>query len=95
MANRPTVNKHNMIANLDKTQLNVDFHGIIDFLTGSSINYALQVNPDITRPWLQEFWATATSGLEEVEAFIQAMDAGRKIHVTEATIKQDLLFNYE
>ena len=52
MANRPTVNKHNMIANLDKTQLNVDFHGIIDFLTGSSISYALLVNPDIIGPWI-------------------------------------------
>ena len=82
MANRSTVNKHNMIANLDKTQLNVDFHGVIDFLTGSSINYALLVNPDIIGPWLQEFWATATSGLEEYEAFIQGMVAGRQIRIT-------------
>ena len=45
-----------MIANLEKTQKNVDFHGIIDFLTGSSINYSLLVNPKIIGPWIQEFW---------------------------------------
>ena len=95
MANLPTVNKHNMIANLDKTQLNVDFHGIIDFLTRSSINYALLVNPDIIGPWIQEFWATATSGLEEEESFIRATVAGRSFHITEATIREDLLFNDE
>ena len=76
MATHLTVNKHNMIANLDKTQLNVDFHGVIDFLTGSSINYALLVNPDIIGPWIQEFWATTTSALEEEESFIRATVAG-------------------
>lgn len=31
--------------------------------------------------------------MEEDEAFIQAMVAGRKLCITEATIKEDLLFN--
>ena len=51
MAVRPTISKHNMIANLDKTNENVDFHAIIDFLTGSTINYALLVDPDVIGPW--------------------------------------------
>jgi hypothetical protein len=75
MATRPTCSKHNMIANLDKTALNVDFHAIIDFLTGSSINYALLVSPDIIGPWIQEFWATAKSSIQDDEdddSFIQA-----------------------
>ena len=95
MANRTTVSKHNMVANLDKMQLNLDFHAIIDFLTGSSINYALLVNPNIIRPWIQEFWATATSNMQADESFIQAMVVGRQIRITEATIKEDLLFQDE
>jgi hypothetical protein len=53
------------------------------------------VNPDIIGPWIQEFWATATSGLEEEESFIRATVAGRPIRITEATIREDLLFNDE
>ena len=95
MANRATYSKHNMIANLDKTPLNVDFQAIIDFLTGSSINYALLVNPDIIGPWIQQFWATAESGLQDDESFIQVVVAGRTIRITEAAIREDLLFHDE
>lgn len=56
MANRDTCRKHNMIANLDKTASNIDFHAVIDFLTGSSLNFAPLVNLDIIGPWIQEFW---------------------------------------
>ncbi|GJY79204.1 hypothetical protein Tco_0485005 [Tanacetum coccineum] len=33
--------KHNMVAYLEKTDGNVEFHEIIDFFTRSSIHYAL------------------------------------------------------
>ena len=95
MANRPTISKHNMIANLEKTQKNLDFHGIIDFITGSSINYSLLVNPEIIGPWIQEFWATARSDLEEGEYVIHATVVGRPIRITEATIREILLFDDE
>ena len=95
MANRPKISKHNMIANLEKTQKNVDFHGIIDFLTGSYINYSLLVNPEIIGPGIHDFWATARSGLEEGEDIIQAKVAGRPIRITEATIREVLLFDDE
>jgi hypothetical protein len=93
---RSTCSKHNMIANLDKTELNLDFHAVIDFLTGSSINYSLLVNPDIIGPWIQEFWATAASGWEEPDVpYITAKVAGRNIRITEASIRTDLMFNDE
>ena len=95
MANRETCSKHNMIANLEKTQSNVDFHAIIDFLTGSTINYALLVNPNIIGPWIRQFWATAESGLQDDESFIQVVVAGRTIRITVATIREDLLFHDE
>ncbi|GJZ50697.1 hypothetical protein Tco_0604887 [Tanacetum coccineum] len=37
-----------------------DFHQIVDYLTGCSINYSLLVDPDLIGPWLQQFWATAS-----------------------------------
>ncbi|GJV77813.1 hypothetical protein Tco_1509397 [Tanacetum coccineum] len=40
-------NKHNMIACVEKTERNADFHEVIDFLTGCSVSYALLVSPDI------------------------------------------------
>ena len=56
--------KHNMIANLKKTPLNIPYHGIIDFLSGSSISYALIADPELIRPWLEEFWQTATEAMD-------------------------------
>ncbi|GJY92415.1 putative ribonuclease H-like domain-containing protein [Tanacetum coccineum] len=35
------VKQHNMVAYLEKTEENADFHQILDFLTSSSINFAL------------------------------------------------------
>jgi hypothetical protein len=95
MANRPTITKHNMIANLEKTQKNLDFHGIIDFLTGSSIHYSLLVNLEVIGPWIQEFWATARAALEDGEDVIHATVLGRAIRIIEATIREILLFNDE
>jgi hypothetical protein len=95
MAHRPTINKHNMIANLEKTQRNIDFHGIIDFLTRTPINYSFLVNPEIIGPWIQEFWATARAEIEDGEDVIHATVAGRAIRVTEATIREVLLFDNE
>lgn len=95
MANRDLCRKHNMIANLEKTPSNFQFHAVIDFLTGSSINYALLVNPDIIGPWIQEFWSTAVKEVEEDEVAITATVAGRPIRITEATIRDDLQFNDE
>ena len=95
MAHRPTITKHNMIANLEKTQRNIDFHGIIDFLTGTTINYSLLVNPEIIGPWIQEFWATARAEIEDGEDVIHATVVGRAISITEATIREVLLFDDE
>jgi hypothetical protein len=84
-----------MIANLEKTQSNIDFHGIIDFLMGITIHYSLLVNPEIYGPWIQEFWATATTGIEHGEDVLHAIVAGRAIRVTEASIREALLFDDE
>ena len=95
MAHRPTITKHNMIANLEKTQKNIDFHGTIDFLTGTNINYSLLVNPEIIGPWIQEFWATERAEIEAGEYVIHTTVVGRAIRVTEASMREVLLFDDE
>ncbi|GJV71523.1 hypothetical protein Tco_1491518 [Tanacetum coccineum] len=42
-----------------KGERNADFHDVIDFLTGCSVNYALLVSPDVIQQWIQQFWNTA------------------------------------
>ncbi|GJR38865.1 hypothetical protein Tco_1214549 [Tanacetum coccineum] len=95
MANIRSCNKHNMIACVEKTAQNADFYQVIDFLTGCSINYSLLVDPDLIGPWLQQFWATATLQVINDVPHIRAKVAGKKILISEATIRADLLFDDE
>ncbi|GJU05883.1 hypothetical protein Tco_1122313 [Tanacetum coccineum] len=95
MANIRSCNKHNMIACVEKTAQNADFYQIIDFLTGCSINYSLLVDPDLIGPWLQQFWATASLQVINDVPHIRAKVAGKKILISEATIRADLLFDDE
>ncbi|GJX41485.1 hypothetical protein Tco_0256475 [Tanacetum coccineum] len=79
----------------EKTAQNADFYQIIDFLTGCSINYSLLVDPDLIGPWLQQFWATASLQVINDVPHIRAKVAGKKILISEATIRADLLFDDE
>ncbi|GKD47692.1 hypothetical protein Tco_1276668 [Tanacetum coccineum] len=58
MAIMNSCNKHNMIAYVEKTERNTDFHEVIDFLTRCSVNYALMVSPNVIQQWIQQFWST-------------------------------------
>ncbi|GJS48783.1 hypothetical protein Tco_0598904 [Tanacetum coccineum] len=82
-----------MIACMEKTAQNADFYQIIDYLTGCSINYSLLVDPDLIGPWLQQFWATASLRVINDVPHIRAMVAGKKILISEETIRADLLFD--
>ncbi|GJY07286.1 hypothetical protein Tco_0374340 [Tanacetum coccineum] len=93
MANIRTCNKHNMIACVEKTEHNADFHQIVDYLTGCSINYSLLVNPDLIGLWLQQFWATASLRSINEVPHIRAMVAGKRVLISEETIRADLLFD--
>ncbi|GKB11421.1 hypothetical protein Tco_0845344 [Tanacetum coccineum] len=96
MANIRTCNKHNMIACVEKTAQNADFYQIIDFLTGCSINLLSVGFIMILWPHgLQQFWATATLQVINDVPHIRAKVAGKKILVSEATIRADLLFDDE
>ncbi|GJX06529.1 hypothetical protein Tco_0194461 [Tanacetum coccineum] len=91
MAIMNSCNKHNMIACVEKTERNADFHEVIDFLTGCYVNYALLVSPDV----IQQFWNTAKVRMINEVAHIEAKVAGKKILVSEASVRTDLMFNDE
>ncbi|GJU58082.1 hypothetical protein Tco_1235848, partial [Tanacetum coccineum] len=95
MAIMNSCNKHNMIACVEKTERNTDFHDVIDFLTGCSVNYALLVSPDVIQQWIQQFWNTAKVRMINEVAHIAAKVAGKKILVSEASVRTDLMFNDE
>ncbi|GJR87990.1 hypothetical protein Tco_0212001 [Tanacetum coccineum] len=50
-----------MVAFLEKTNGNAEFHEIINFLTRSSIHYALTVSPVVSTMFVEQFWMTAKS----------------------------------
>ncbi|GJT47889.1 hypothetical protein Tco_0974046 [Tanacetum coccineum] len=58
-----------------------------------SINYSLLVDPDLIGPWLQQFWATASLRVINEVPHIRAMVAGKRILISEETIRADLLFD--
>ncbi|GJV86203.1 hypothetical protein Tco_1530141 [Tanacetum coccineum] len=47
MANLEFVDQHNMVACLEKTEGNSNFHKIVDFLASSSIHHALTINATV------------------------------------------------
>ncbi|GJS19541.1 hypothetical protein Tco_0448173 [Tanacetum coccineum] len=53
--------KHNMVAYLEKTKGNAQFHEIVDFLSRSSIFYALTVSPNVSTSLIEQFWNSVVS----------------------------------
>ncbi|GKE21572.1 hypothetical protein Tco_1433084, partial [Tanacetum coccineum] len=87
MANLELFNQHNMVACLEKTEGNSDFHRIVDFLASSSIHHALTVSPTIYTSYIEQFWNTTSS---------QTVNDVKHINATvdsKASIKSSFLFN--
>ncbi|GJW51066.1 zinc knuckle CX2CX4HX4C containing protein [Tanacetum coccineum] len=85
--------KHNMVAYLEKTDGNTEFHEIISFLTRSSIHYALTVSPVVSTTFVEQFWMSAKSKIINNVRFITAKVAGKHVSISEASIRSDLLFD--
>nr|GFB30895.1 hypothetical protein [Tanacetum cinerariifolium] len=82
-----------MVACLEKTEGNSEFHEIVDFLTSSTIHHALTVSPTIYTFYIERFWNTATSQTLNDEKQIHATVDSKVVVVTEASIRSSLLFN--
>ncbi|GJX32061.1 hypothetical protein Tco_0241916 [Tanacetum coccineum] len=85
--------KHNMIANLEKTEGNVEFHEVIDFLQRSYISHALTVSPVVSTTFVEQFWTSAKSKTINNVRHITAKVAGKLVSISEASIRTDLLFD--
>ncbi|GJR38122.1 hypothetical protein Tco_1213806 [Tanacetum coccineum] len=85
--------KHNMVAYLEKSEGNVEFHEIIDFLKRSSIHHALTVSPVVSTTFVEQFWTSAKSKTINNVRHITAKIAGKSVSISEASIRSDLLFD--
>ncbi|GJR49977.1 hypothetical protein Tco_1400498 [Tanacetum coccineum] len=85
--------KHNMVAYLEKTEGNAEFHEIIDFLTRSSIHHALTISLVVSTTFVEQFWTSAKSKIINNVRHITAKVAGKPVSISEASIRSDLLFN--
>ncbi|GJV04532.1 hypothetical protein Tco_1338101 [Tanacetum coccineum] len=85
--------KHNMIAYLEKTEGNVEFHEVINFLRRSYIYHALTVSPVVLTTFIEQFWTSAKSKTINNVRHITARVAGKFVSISEASIQTDLIFN--
>nr|GEV04763.1 hypothetical protein [Tanacetum cinerariifolium] len=85
--------QHNMIAYLEKTESNAEFHQIVNFLTSSSIYHSLNVSPTIYASNIEQFWNSTTSQTINVEKQIHAIVDGKTVVISESSVRRDLVFN--
>ncbi|GKE63047.1 hypothetical protein Tco_1513414, partial [Tanacetum coccineum] len=83
------------IAFLTKRAESEGFEQIVDFLNAQTIKYALTVNPTIYTSCIEQFWATVKVKTVNGEVQLQALVNGKKITVTEESIRSDLQLNNE
>ncbi|GJS69642.1 hypothetical protein Tco_0702483 [Tanacetum coccineum] len=95
MASLKFVDQHNMVACLEKSEENTEFHQIVDFLSTCSINYALTVSPTIYASYIEQFWNTATSKTVNSVKQIHAIVNDRAVVISESSVRNDLLFDDE
>ncbi|GJT15496.1 hypothetical protein Tco_0874202 [Tanacetum coccineum] len=82
--------KHNMVAYLEKTKGNAEFHEVIDFLARSSIHHALTVSPVVSTTFVEQFWMSAKSKIINNVRYITAKVAGKPVSISEASIRRKI-----
>nr|GEW85855.1 hypothetical protein [Tanacetum cinerariifolium] len=81
---------HNMISYLSKSNASEGFNQIIDFLTGSSVKYALTVNPNIYVSCNKQFWTSVAVKKVNDVMRLQALVDKKKVVILEATFRDAL-----
>nr|GEU82527.1 hypothetical protein [Tanacetum cinerariifolium] len=81
---------HNMIAYLTKSDASEGFNKIIDFFNGSSIKYALTVNPNIYVSCIKQFWTSVAVKKVNDITRLQALVDKKKVVIMEATLRDAL-----
>ncbi|GJT08431.1 putative ribonuclease H-like domain-containing protein [Tanacetum coccineum] len=81
---------HNMVAFLSKPAESDGFEQIVDFLNAQPIRYALTVNPTIYISCIEQFWSTGVVKTINGEVQLHALVDGKKIIISEASVRRDL-----
>nr|GEX97926.1 xylulose kinase-1 [Tanacetum cinerariifolium] len=84
-----------MIAILEKTEHNIDFHQIVDFLEASHIKYALTISPTVYVSHIRQFWSTARVETTNLETKILATVDGKPRTISESSLRRHLKLNDE
>nr|GFA13265.1 hypothetical protein [Tanacetum cinerariifolium] len=79
-----------MVAILEKSEHNVDFHPIVDFIEASLLRYALTVKPTVYVSRIRQFWSTARIEITEEGTKILATVDGILRTVTETSLMRNL-----
>nr|GFB94254.1 hypothetical protein [Tanacetum cinerariifolium] len=81
---------HNMVAILEKSNASEGFAQILDFLSGSYINYTLTVSPPIYILCIKQFWNTAVVKRMGDVTRLQALVDKKKVVISEDAIREIL-----
>ncbi|GJZ56143.1 hypothetical protein Tco_0611336 [Tanacetum coccineum] len=95
MADLKFVDQHNMVACLENSDDNLEFHQIVDFLSSCFISYALTVSPTIYASYIEQFWNTATSKTVNKVKQINAIVNDKAVVISESSVRSDLLLDDE
>nr|GEV38131.1 hypothetical protein [Tanacetum cinerariifolium] len=93
MAKLACCNYYNMVAILEKTEHNTDFHQIVDFLEASHIRYALTIRPTVYVLHIRQFWSTLKVETTDGKTKILAQINGRQRIVSKSSIRRHLKLN--
>nr|GEY09707.1 hypothetical protein [Tanacetum cinerariifolium] len=86
---------HNMVAILEKTKHNTDFHQIVDFLEASHIRYALTISPTVYVSHIRQFWSTTRIETTDQETKIITTVDGKLRTISESSLRRHLKLNDE
>ncbi|GJR89323.1 hypothetical protein Tco_0213334 [Tanacetum coccineum] len=95
MVNLKFADTHNMVAFLSKPTESEGFEQIVDFLNEQPIRYALMVNPTIYISCIEQFWSTGVVKTINGEVQLHALVDGKKVIISEASVRKDLKLEYE
>nr|GEU74647.1 hypothetical protein [Tanacetum cinerariifolium] len=84
-----------MIAILEKSEHNINFHQIVDFIEASRIRYALTINPTVYVSHIRQFWSTARIETTNEGTKILATIDGKPRTIFESSIRRNLKLNDE
>nr|GEX88042.1 putative ribonuclease H-like domain-containing protein [Tanacetum cinerariifolium] len=79
-----------MVAILEKSEHNIDFHPIVDFVEASPLTYALTFKPTVYVSHIRQFWSSARIETTEEGTKILATIDGILKTVTESSLMRNL-----